>query len=76
MTDGNEQKVQVPLTDFVKQIAREAAFTAGKEIIETHVKTCPHGQKLGRYRAKVAGMVIVVVLALQAIAWSLAYFLK
>lgn len=36
-----DEDIKVPLSDFVKGIAREAGFAAAKEVLEEHRKNCP-----------------------------------
>jgi len=61
-----EQKptVQMPLNDFVRELAREAAWHVGNQIIEAHMKDCvarqlePRVRKLEEWRATFVGIAI------------------
>jgi hypothetical protein len=55
MTD---EEVKVPLTDFVKGIAREAAFVAAREVIEEHKKTCPASINMSDVLVRLRGLEI------------------
>jgi hypothetical protein len=50
------EDITIPLTDFVKGIAREAAFAAAKEIIEEHRKTCPAATAVGSLEVRLRGL--------------------
>jgi len=32
--------------DWIKLLARDVAFEVNKEVIATHIESCPHGQKM------------------------------
>jgi len=38
---ADEQTVEVPWPDYVRQIAREAGREGARLVVEEHVKTCP-----------------------------------
>lgn len=68
MTDANpeEQLVRVPLTRFVREIAREAAREVAKAVISEHEKNCVVGQ-LAENVAEIDGAVRKLQLRLVAL---------
>lgn len=44
MSKETEQQVSVPMTEFVKQIARESGTAAAKTVIDEHAKNCGFNQ--------------------------------
>lgn len=53
-----KQTIEVPIGDFVQDIAEKAGRAAARECIEEHIKSCPIGQKLELRWAKVLGIII------------------
>lgn len=49
--------------DWVKLVARELAYKAIKETLAMHIQACPHGQRLGNFKAYLCGVAIGLALA-------------
>ena len=42
--------------ELIKAWVREGAFEAFAEAVETHVDGCPHGKKIGNFKAWIVGV--------------------
>ncbi len=51
------------LSEGDRALWREIAFEVAAIVIETHVKTCPHGKAMARWKAMVIGICIGAGLA-------------
>lgn len=67
-----QQTVEVPLPDYVRQIAREAGREGAKLVVEEHVKTCP---TVG-FRARLYGFALGLSAVGGLVGWFLGRIMK
>jgi hypothetical protein len=66
------QTVEVPLPDYVRQIAREAGREGAMLVVEEHVKTCP----MVGFRARLYGFALGLSAVGGLIGWFLGRVMK